>query len=123
MASALIVGMVLWSCSVLMYHFVVFPEVATVVYAKVQTSLQAMWRSACLPQLADNFSAAQIASTVTRVDSYNKVLDPALTGTLGTLSLAEASCMRPTSGGIILTECLVSLSIVVALWYQVRQAA
>jgi hypothetical protein len=119
-ASALVVGMVLWSCSVLLYHFVVFPGVATTVYAKIQASLQAMWQNTVLPQLADSFSTAQIASTINIVDSYNTVLDPALTGTIGTLSSAESSCMRPTNVSIILTECLVSALIVAALWYIVR---
>lgn len=119
-ASALVIGMVLWSCSVLLYHFAVFPGVATAVYAKIQTSLQDMWQSTVLPELADNFSTVQIANTINVVDSYNKVLDPALTGTLGTLGGAESSCMRPTSVGIVFTEILVSALIVAALWYIVR---
>ncbi len=119
-ASALVVGMVLWSCSILLYHFVVFPGVATSVYARVQTSLQAMWQNTILPELADDFSTSQIANTINVVDSYNQVLDPALTGTLGTLGNAESSCMRPTNVGIILTEILVAALIVAALWYIVR---
>ena len=119
-ASALVVGMVLWSCSVLLYHFVVFPGVATAVYARVQTSLQAMWQNTVLPELADGFSVKEIANTINVVDSYNQVLDPALTGTLGTLGSAESTCMRPTNVAIILTEVLVSGVIVAALWYLVR---